>query len=119
MYELMLERHFCAAHHLLNYEGKCATPHGHNYVVRLYVEMDTLDDANIAIDFGDMKKVLDPIIESMDHKDLNEHPWFKGESPSAEFMARIIYEKMAEQMPETTKVCIYETPTQAACYRPN
>lgn len=119
MYELMLERHFCAAHHLLHYVGKCATPHGHNYMVRLYVTMQTLNQANIAIDFKDMKAALDPILEELDHIDLNTHPWFENESPSAEFVARLIFEKVAEKIPETTKVCVYETETQAVCYMPS
>jgi 6-pyruvoyltetrahydropterin/6-carboxytetrahydropterin synthase len=116
MFELMLERHFSAAHHLLNYVGKCATPHGHNYKVRLYVQMNTLDDANIAMDFKDMKAVLDAILDRFDHQDLNTLPEFKNESPSAEFMARLIFREVRLQIPDTQKVCIYETDTQAVCY---
>ncbi len=116
MFEMMLERHFSSAHHLLNYVGKCATPHGHNYKVRVYVQMNTLDKANIALDFKDMKAVLDPIIDRFDHQDLNTLPDFAGESPSAEFMARLIFNELRESLPDVSKVCIYETDTQAVCY---
>jgi 6-pyruvoyltetrahydropterin/6-carboxytetrahydropterin synthase len=119
MFELMLERHFCAAHHLLNYIGKCATPHGHNYKVRLYAQSSTLDDAGISIDFATMKQVLDPLLESIDHQDLNVHPWFEGLSPSAEVVAKVLYAKIRVQLPEITKICIYETDTQAVCYTPS
>ncbi|MEM0951463.1 MAG: 6-carboxytetrahydropterin synthase [Cyanobacteria bacterium P01_H01_bin.74] len=116
MFEVMVEKHFAAAHHLINYRGKCENPHGHNYVVQAYAEKDTLDKANVSFDFSVMKGALKEIINTLDHTDLNTLPDFVGESPSAEFISRYIYNRMKKTVPELTKVIVYETPTQYACY---
>lgn len=116
MFEVMVEKHFAAAHHLLNYRGKCENPHGHNYVVQVWAKKDTLDKANIAFDFTVLKGELKQIVDSLDHTDLNERPDFNGESPSAEFIARYIYKRIKLVVPELTKVCVFETPTQCAVY---
>lgn len=116
MFEVMVERHFAAAHHLLNYRGKCENPHGHNYVVQVFARRETLDKANIAFDFTVLKGELKQIINDLDHTDLNENPEIGGESPSAEFIARYIYQRMKRAIPELTKVTVFETPTQSATY---
>jgi 6-pyruvoyltetrahydropterin/6-carboxytetrahydropterin synthase len=116
MFEVMVEKHFAAAHHLLNYKGKCENPHGHNYVVRVWAQTDRLDKANVAFDFTALKAELKIIVNELDHTDLNLFPDFNGESPSAEYIARYIYQRIKRNISEITKVCVYETPTQCACY---
>ena len=114
MFEVMVEKHFAAAHHLLNYRGKCENPHGHNYVVQVWAQKETLDEANIAFDFTVLKGALKEIINDLDHTDLNVT--FNGESPSAEFIARYVYQRIKPQVPQITKAVVYETPTQCAVY---
>lgn len=116
MFEVKVERHFCAAHHLLNYEGKCKHPHGHNYVVQAWAQTETLDEANIALDFAVLKRELSVITESMDHTDLNEYPDFKGESPSAELIAKYIYHRLKQDVPEVCRITVFETPNQCVSY---
>lgn len=116
MFEVMVEKHFAAAHHLLNYRGKCENPHGHNYVVQVWARKATLDKANVAFDFTQLKQELKVIVDYLDHSDLNLLPDFNGESPSAEFIARYIYQRLKVTIPEVTKTCVFETPTQCACY---
>ncbi len=116
MFEVMVEKHFAAAHHLLNYRGKCENPHGHNYVVQAFAQRDVLDKANIAFDFTLLKGELGQIVDDLDHTDLNEFPDFHGESPSAEYIARYVYQRMKKAIPELTKITVFETPTQSATY---
>lgn len=116
MFEVMVEKHFAAAHHLLNYRGKCENPHGHNYVVQAWVRRETLDQANIAFDFTVLKNALGQIVDDLDHTDLNVNPELNGESPSAEYIARYIYRRMKQSIPELLKICVFETPTQCAVY---
>ena len=116
MFEVMVEKHFASAHHLLNYRGKCENPHGHNYVMQLWAKKDTLDKANIAFDFTMLKEELGKVVDDLDHRDLNEFPDFHGESPSAEYIARYAYQRIKPIIPEITKVVVYETPTQCAIY---
>lgn len=116
MFEVKIESHFAAAHHLLNYEGECEHQHGHNWKVEVYAQGINLDKSNILIDFKLLKKKLNEVLDLLDHKDLNELPFFKDKSPSSELIAKFIYEKMQETMPQINKVCVWETPTSRACY---
>lgn len=116
MFEVMVEKHFAAAHHLLNYRGKCENPHGHNYVVQAWAKSETLDKANIAVDFTFLKEALNAVVDDLDHIDLNEFADFKGESPSAEYIARYTYHRLKRSVPSVFKICVFETPTQCAVY---
>lgn len=116
MWEIKVEKHFAAAHHLLNYEGDCENQHGHNWRVEVYIRGNKLDKSNILVDFKILKKQLDSVLDFLDHKDLNGLEIFKGESPSSEMISRFIYQKMKELNPLVHKVSVWETPTSCATY---
>ena len=59
MFEIKVQKHFSAAHHLLNYNGVCEKQHGHNWKVEVYVRGNTLNNSNILMDFKDLKAILD------------------------------------------------------------
>ena len=116
MYELKAQMYFSAAHHLLNYNGACENMHGHNWLVEAYVCGTDLDKSNILIDYKVIKKHLKDTLDYLDHKDINELPEFQGISPSSEVLAKFIYDKMKERIPQTSKVSIWETNTSCASY---
>lgn len=116
MYEIKAQMYFSAAHHLLNYEGECENQHGHNWLVEAYVSGTELDKSNILIDYKVLKKHLKSVLDLLDHKDINELPDFKGISPSSETLARYIYTKMKELVPQISKISIWETSTSCASY---
>ncbi len=116
MYEIRVEKHFSAAHHLLNYEGQCENPHGHNFVVQVWLQGETLDEANVLFDYKVIKAELNKILDYLDHTDLNELPDFKGHSPSSEFIAKYIYQRLKPALPALSKTCVFETPTACAYY---
>ena len=116
MFELKIESHFSAAHHLLNYEGECENQHGHNWKVEVYAQGEELDKANILIDFKILKKTLNKILDRFDHKDLNTLEEFKDQSPSSEIISKIIYQEIKKEFPQITKVCVWETDTARASY---
>ncbi len=116
MFESMVEKHFASAHHLLNYKGKCERPHGHNYVIQIFAETETLDKANVSFDFSLLKKKLNKVVNDLDHRDLNLFEDFNGESPSAEYIARYAYQQIKPEISALTKVRVYETPTQCITY---
>ena len=94
MFELKAQMYFAAAHHLLNYEGECENQHGHNWLVEAYVKGTLLDKSNILIDYKVLKKELKAVLDLLDHKDINELPYFEGESPSSEMISMFIYNKL-------------------------
>lgn len=119
MFELKAQMYFAAAHHLLNYEGECENQHGHNWLAEAYVAGDKLDNSNILIDYKVLKRELKSVLDLLDHKDLNELPYFKGESPSSEMISKFIYTKLKEKISILTKVSVWETNTSCATYYEN
>ena len=116
MFEIKAESMFSAAHHLLNYEGKCENQHGHNWKVEITARGTLLDKANIMIDFKYLKSELNKTLELLDHKDLNELEYFKGESPSSEMIAKFIYDNVKKAISCVYSVAVWETPTSCAKY---
>jgi 6-pyruvoyltetrahydropterin/6-carboxytetrahydropterin synthase len=116
MYEVMIERHFSASHFLTNYTGVCEKLHGHNYLVQLWARCSHLDKANISIDYKCLKQCLDAYLKQLDHSHLNENSLLGGESPSSEYLARLIYQHVKQSISQVSKVCVFETPGQCACY---
>ena len=116
MFEVKIETHFSAAHHLLNYKGECENQHGHNWKVEVYVQGTELDKSNILIDFKVLKKKVNEIIDYLDHTDINTLPEFSGVSPSSEFIARFLYCRIKERIPGVSKVSVWETPSSCASY---
>ena len=117
MFEVKVESHFSAAHHLLNYNGKCENPHGHNWKVEVYAQGEKLNESGILIDFKVLKKELNKILDQLDHYDLNNLEEFKELSPSSEIIAKFIYTEIKKEIPQITKVCVWETERARATYR--
>ena len=124
MYEVSVDETFAAAHNLREYKGKCEDLHGHNYKVRVTLAGKNVDSTGLLYDFVHLKQVIREIIHGLDHKYLNELPPFDVLNPSAENIARHIYDQMAKQLRETpngavvARITVWETETTAATYRP-
>jgi 6-pyruvoyltetrahydropterin/6-carboxytetrahydropterin synthase len=124
MYEVSVEETFAAAHNLRNYKGKCEDLHGHNYKIRVVLAGKELDSTGLLYDFVNLKQVIRSIIASLDHKYLNELPPFDTLNPSAENLARHIYDQASRQLPASSNgagiasITVWETETTAATYRP-
>ncbi len=121
MFEIIVQHHFCAAHRLTGYDGKCANIHGHNFVVEARITGDQLDRLGILVDFKDVKASLTEIIDGLDHQLLNDLPAFRDLNPSSENIAKHFYEELAPRLPAHTRLAeirIQETNSYAAIYRP-
>lgn len=116
MFEIKVEGHFSAAHHLLNYDGECENQHGHNWKVEVYIQGDRLDKSGILVDFKIVKKILTKTLSRLDHKDLNILEEFKDNSPSSENIARFIYKELKKELSGLTKVSVWETERARASY---
>jgi 6-pyruvoyltetrahydropterin/6-carboxytetrahydropterin synthase len=124
MYEVSVEETFAAAHNLRNYKGKCEDLHGHNYKIRIVLAGKELDSTGLLYDFVQLKQAIRAVIASLDHKYLNELPPFDTLNPSAENLARHIYDQTSKQLPPSpngagiASITVWETETTAATYRP-
>lgn len=116
MFEIQVEGGFSAAHFLKDYNGKCEALHGHNYKVFVSVKKERLNGGGMVMDFGQLKKVLRGVTDLLDHKCLNDIKDFDN-NPSAERIARYIYEKVKAQGVEGLfYVDVYETDSSRARY---
>ena len=120
MYEIFIETHFSAAHHLRNYKGKCEAPHGHNWVVKVFVQCSSLDEIGLGIDFKDLKRVTAQVLEDLDHRDLNEIGGFVEENPTSENIARYLYRELSARINDSlrrvSRVKVCETPAAGVYY---
>jgi 6-pyruvoyltetrahydropterin/6-carboxytetrahydropterin synthase len=96
MFELRVKVDFPAAHHLEGYPGDCARPHGHNWVLEVFARSVKLDSIGMAMDFRTLKSAAKELIAPWDHQDLNLLADFKEINPSAEAIAKLAYERLAQ-----------------------
>ncbi len=123
MYEVTVEDTFAAGHYLRNYKGKCENPHGHNYKVRVTLQGRELDHAGLLLDFKDLKVVMKPVVDYLDHQMMNDIPPFNEVNPSAENLAKYFYDECNKFLAGQTggrvrvkDVTIWETDTTTATY---
>jgi 6-pyruvoyltetrahydropterin/6-carboxytetrahydropterin synthase len=119
MFEIEKSFRFEAGHTLVQHDGKCRHPHGHSYLVTLRLRRKELNTAwpkkNMVVDFQTIDAVMKPIIEaSLDHAWLNDT--LHTDSPTAEFIAMWIFEKVHPALPELVAVTVHETQTAQATY---
>ncbi len=133
MFRVSREIEFCYGHRLLDYEGKCRYLHGHNGVALVTIEAARLDHRGMVMDFSEIKHVLSQWIDqSLDHRmilrrddpavaplqQLGEPLYLLDVNPTAENIARLIYEFAQNQGFPVVEVRLWETPRCCAIYAP-
>ena len=118
-YKISVESYFSGAHRLREYKGKCESLHGHNWKVKVILSAKKLDKIGMVIDFTKAKSILMDILSALDHKDINEIPYFKKHNPTSEIIAEFIYKKYSQKLKKLARiesVSVWETPTSCATY---
>ena len=123
MFEVTVEDSFAAGHYLRNYGGKCENPHGHNYKIRVTLAGNELDKAGLLLDFKDLRDVMKPVIDRLDHQMINDIEPFTNLNPSAENLAKYFFDKTNGRLHSSTNgrvrvktVTVFETDTTTATY---
>jgi len=132
MFRVSREIDFCYGHRLLNYDGKCKYLHGHNGRAIITIESATLDERGMVLDFSDIKHVVSAWIdEQLDHRMLlhktdpvvpllqkmGEPLFLMDENPTAENIARLIFDFTAGRGFPIVECQLWETPRCFATYR--
>ena len=133
MYQVSKSVSFCYGHRLLNYTGKCQHLHGHNARAVITLESKVLDERGMVEDFSEDKRLVwSWLDEEIDHtlllhrddpvlpvlQSAGERVMVTDENPTAEVIARMIYEFVAGKGYPVTGVTLWETETSFASYRP-
>lgn len=98
MFEVTIIKSFSAAHRLFTAEGDSENLHGHNFKVEVTVAAPSLNRNGLLMDFRDLKKHLNDILDKMDHRHLNDLDCFAGRNPSAEHIAQQIGHELAGKL---------------------
>ena len=122
MFEVTIEETFAAGHALRNYRGKCENVHGHNYRCQVTVEGEQLDEVGLLVDFVELKRVVHSVLDRLDHVWLNDFRPFDTINPSAENIAKYIYDEVLAGLGKRdgvrlAYVKLWETDTSSAIYR--
>jgi 6-pyruvoyltetrahydropterin/6-carboxytetrahydropterin synthase len=131
MYSVTKRIDFCYGHRLLDYDGVCKHPHGHNAKVEIEVRTGSLDNRNMVCDFSDIKRIVKGWIDkSLDHKmllrhddplvkplkELGEPVYICDSNPTVEHIAQLIYRHATSEGLPVVRVKVWETPTSYAEY---
>jgi len=116
----------------MNYEGKCKHLHGHNGIAVITIEGESLDNRGMIVDFSDVKKVVSTWIdEQFDHRlllhkddpllplllEYNEPIQALAVNPTAENIAKLIFDFVAQSGFPVVEVKLWETPSCFAVYK--
>jgi 6-pyruvoyltetrahydropterin/6-carboxytetrahydropterin synthase len=133
MFRVTREIQFCYGHRLLNYQGKCRHLHGHNGRAVITLEGSALDERGMLVDFAEIKrKVQLWIDENLDHtlllcredpllpvlKERGERVFVMDCNPTAENIARLIYDQARKAGLPVTEVALWETEHCCSTYAP-
>lgn len=120
MFELKVVTNFAAAHQLKMVAKKCENLHGHNWKVEVCVAGETLNDAGVLVDFGEIKKHLSKVIAMLDHKFLNELEFFRDGNPSSEniamYIAKTLRAAINDDSIKVTRITTWESEDSCATY---
>ncbi len=119
-FEISTIREFSASHQLRLYDQSLEPLHGHNWRVRVAVAADQLDAIGVVMDFHELERLVDRIIEPMHNRHLNELPGFSRMNPSAENVALAVGQAL--RLPPNVRLLsveVWETSGNSAVYRPD
>jgi 6-pyruvoyltetrahydropterin/6-carboxytetrahydropterin synthase len=131
MYSVTKRIEFCYGHRLLDYDGMCKHPHGHNAVAEVEIRAEALDARNMVADFGDIKRIVkgwvdreidhrmilrrdDPLAASL--RALGEPVYLLDSNPTVERIAQLLFDISRQQGLPVVRVTVWETPTSWATY---
>ncbi len=132
MFRVTRQIDFCYGHRLLNYDGKCKYLHGHNGRAIITLESAELDSRGMVLDFKDIKQVVAGWIdENLDHRmilhradpivpvleEMGEPMYIVDVNPTAENIARLIFDYTQSQGFPIVESQLWETPNCVAAYR--
>ncbi len=119
MFEVSVKGDIASSHILHGYPGKCKDLHGHTWKVEVTIAGEKLDPIGLLVDFRKVKKDLHELLETLDHKHLNDLPAFKDVNPSTENLAKHIYEEFVKTIApplRLKKVTVWESELSRVTY---
>ncbi len=132
MYKIKKNFHLAYGHRLLNYKGKCENLHGHNGVVEVTLKAEKLNSEKMVMDFTELGRTVKTWLdENLDHKvilakadplaavlkEQGQNCFLTEDNPTAETLAKLVFDAAREMKLPVSKVAFWETPTSMASYK--
>jgi 6-pyruvoyltetrahydropterin/6-carboxytetrahydropterin synthase len=118
-FDITITREFSAAHAIRLYDGSLEPIHGHNWRVKVTISAEQLDSIGVVMDFHELQRLVDQIIQPMHNRSLNELPAFANLNPTAENVA--VHVARSLKLPANVRLSqveVWETWDCSAVYRP-
>lgn len=120
MWEISTETSVAAAHQLRLAPGEGERLHGHNWRIKATVRAKELDSRGFVMDFNELGPMLRALVEPYEHVFLNEVAPFDDVNPTAENIARVVFEGLAAKVDDArvslARIEIWENDVCAAAY---
>ena len=121
MFTLFVRETFAAAHKIELYHGKCENLHGHNFKVEAIFEGEHVGEEGMLLDCAVLRTMLREVVADLDHKYINDIPFFKERASSSEYLAFYIYGRIVELLRKENitvkEVRVWESDNAYAAYR--
>jgi len=120
MFTISVETHFQASHQLTLPDGSKEPLHNHDWVVTASLSSEKLNNMGVVMDFQALKAMVDKTVAGFDNTALESIGYFQRNNPSAENVAKYIYDKLRNELPEGVKlrsIRIVEEPGCSAKFR--
>ncbi|MHC4657703.1 MAG: 6-pyruvoyl trahydropterin synthase family protein [Planctomycetota bacterium] len=115
MFTVSVETHFWASHRLTLPDGSKEPLHHHNWFVTADVSGSELDSMGLVMDFRRLKAIVDNIVADFGNSPLEKLDYFQRNNPSAENVAKYIYEKLEPELPKDLKLSHIRVVEQPGC----
>jgi len=115
LFTVSVEAHFWASHQLTLPDGSKEPVHRHNWAVSVDVSRDELNSMGLVMDFHQLKTMVDNIVTEFGNMALERIEYFQRNSPSAESVAKYIYEELESKLPKDVKLNHVRVVEEAGC----
>jgi 6-pyruvoyltetrahydropterin/6-carboxytetrahydropterin synthase len=120
MFTIRVETRFQASHRLTLPDGSKEPDHSHDWLVTADISRDKLDNMGLVINFQKLKAMMDETVSEFDHTAMDTVSYFRQNNPSAENVAKYIFERLCVKLPDDVKlrsVRVVEEPGCSAEFR--
>jgi len=116
VFTVSVSKTFEASHRITSPDGEMEPLHTHQWNLILKVAGENLDKSGMLMDFNKLKKMLDSVIFELENNTINDITYFQKNSPSAENIAKYIFERLKNRISEPAVIKSVEIEEQPNCW---